>query len=50
MEKDLEYFKVMFANKASLSLESIEDIQEAGNWLINLIEEQQVELELFYQI
>jgi hypothetical protein len=50
MEKDLEYFETMFANKTALSLESVEDIQAAGKRLIELIKEQQKELELFYQI
>jgi hypothetical protein len=38
MEKDLEYYKTMFANKAALSMENIKDIQEAGKWLINQAE------------
>lgn len=35
---DLDYCKVMFANRTAMSMEYIEDIQEAGNWLIKQIE------------
>lgn len=38
MKKDLEYYRTMFTNKSALLHENIEDIQEAGNWLINKID------------
>jgi hypothetical protein len=39
MGKDLEYYKLMFVNKTALSLENIEDIQKAGQWLVGFSEE-----------
>jgi hypothetical protein len=43
----LEHYKLMFVNKAVLSMEDVEDIQEAGNWLIKQAEKvEQLELEI----